>query len=382
MKFFILFIIFNLSSLTFVQAQEDFPTPEVLEAEKSIWKIENDLFTATGFFISPNLFTTNLHAIEEEKNLNSFYLKQKGNPNFLNIKQIVAISAVYDLAIIEIEGTSQHYLKLSEAKLKPDENLSLVGYLDEIFTKIKNIGRSNLINNSFFSFSVNYSELDGASGSPVLNDQEQVVGVFSRGRAFNTEISILAIKINHLKNLIAGNIGQNCKGISFKFCLEKEIENLKVLAEQGDAFGQFQLANRYMSGEGLPENNTLALHWYHKSAEQGNALAQYTLAIMYSYGGRVPKNYEKAFNWFQQAAKQGDVIAQYNLAKMYLNGNGVPQNFEEALFWLKKAAEQNHEESQDLIHKLETKFGFKQYLKIRYILETKIIGRCQSIFNP
>ena len=45
MKLFTLFIIFNLSSLTFVQAQ----TAEVLEAEASIWKIHNNYTRATGF---------------------------------------------------------------------------------------------------------------------------------------------------------------------------------------------------------------------------------------------------------------------------------------------------------------------------------------------
>ena len=67
MKFFTLFIIFNLSSLTFVQAQEDFQT------EDSIWEIHNDSSDkGAGFFISPNLFVTTLHIL-------SGLLKNEGN---------------------------------------------------------------------------------------------------------------------------------------------------------------------------------------------------------------------------------------------------------------------------------------------------------------
>ena len=47
MKLFIIFIILNLSSLTFIQAQ----TAEVLEAEAAIWKIDNNYTAATGIGI-------------------------------------------------------------------------------------------------------------------------------------------------------------------------------------------------------------------------------------------------------------------------------------------------------------------------------------------
>ena len=36
--------------------------------------------------------------------------------------------------------------------------------------------------------------------------------------------------------------------MDIKSCLEKEIENLKTLAEQGSAFAQYQLAYRYYKG--------------------------------------------------------------------------------------------------------------------------------------
>ena len=242
MKLFILFIILNLSSLTFVQAQEvlqtenletsypiefveaeslkTYPT-EILDAEASIWKIYNDNGSGTGFFIDSKLFVTNFHVLEGllkyERNLNNTILSQKGNPNTLNIKQVIVVSALYDLAIIEIKETSQHYLNLSETELlKTDDDLFAAGYPFGNLIRIKKIGEINHENDHFFSFPINHSNLLGASGSPVLNNQGQLVGVLFQGHG-NLAYSI---KINNLKNLIKGEIGQNCETMSIKNCLK------------------------------------------------------------------------------------------------------------------------------------------------------------------
>ena len=373
MKFFILFIIFNLSSLTFVQAEGIAQTPEVLEAEKSIWKIKNNVKIGTGFFISPNLFVTNLHVIETlfniEGNLDNIYLIQKGNPNVLNIKQVVAISDVHDLAIIETKETSQNYLNNKE--LTPNEKLLLIGYPKGIFKRLKITKRINFKNNSLLSFSVNHSNVGGASGSPILNDQGQVVGVLSIANEDNTSnINVLyVIKTNHLKKFIAGNTGLNCKGINFKNCLEKEIENLKILAEQGDAEAQYRLADRYLMGRGLPKNNTLAFDLFYKAAMQEHPAAQKNLAGLYIKGIGVTKNKEKGFYWYKIIAMQGDPLAQFVLGHIYLNGQGVPQNFEEASYWLQKSAEQNNKKAQDLIYALETIPSLKRFVRTVYNLK-------------
>ena len=143
MKLFIFFLIFNLSSLTFVQAQ----TPEVLQAEASIWKIHSNYAGATGFFIGPKLFVTNYHVLsgllKNERTLEKIHLSQEGNPNTLNIKQVVSVSVLYDLALIETKETSQHYLTLSQTKAKTDEDLFITGYFGGILTRMKKTGRIN-----------------------------------------------------------------------------------------------------------------------------------------------------------------------------------------------------------------------------------------------
>ena len=93
---------------------------------------------------------------------------------------------------------------------------------------MKKAGRIKYENNKNFSFPVNHKYLPGASGSPILNDQGQVVGVVSVGSAN----LILAKEVSSLKSLIAGDIGQNCKAMNIKTCLRKEIENLKNFSKK------------------------------------------------------------------------------------------------------------------------------------------------------
>ena len=138
-----------------------------------------------------------------KKKLNEIHLTQEGNPKILNIKQIVSVSALYDLAIIETKETSQNYLKLSQTNAKADGDLFITGYPDEVFTRMKKTGRINHENDSFFSFPTNHSDLIGASGSPTLNDQGQAIGVLSQGYSN----LVYSIKINNLKNLTKGDIG-------------------------------------------------------------------------------------------------------------------------------------------------------------------------------
>ena len=80
-----------------------------------------------------------------------------------------------------------------------------------------------------------------------------------------------------------------------------------------------------------------------KSADQGYVHAQYNLANLYLRGNGVTQNDYLAFSWFIKAAEQGDAPAQYNLGRMYLLGKGSDKNILEARFWMKLAIENDDE---------------------------------------
>jgi len=48
------------------------------------------------------------------------------------------------------------------------------------------------------------------------------------------------------------------------------------------------------------------MYWYRRAAEQGDAVAQYNLANMYVQGQGVPKDTIQAHYWYSLAAAQGD----------------------------------------------------------------------------
>ncbi|WP_051497849.1 tetratricopeptide repeat protein [Candidatus Contendibacter odensensis] len=85
-----------------------------------------------------------------------------------------------------------------------------------------------------------------------------------------------------------------------------EIAIIRPLAEKGFAFAQFNLGVLYDQGNGVPQDNALAMQWYQKAAEQGLSQAQVNLAIMYREGQGMPVNLTRAYFWFELADAQGD----------------------------------------------------------------------------
>ena len=53
-------------------------------------------------------------------------------------------------------------------------------------------------------------------------------------------------------------------------------------AEQGFADAQNNLGAMYAEGEGMPQDDRMAVQWYRRAAEQGNATAQAMLDAMYA----------------------------------------------------------------------------------------------------
>jgi uncharacterized protein len=112
-----------------------------------------------------------------------------------------------------------------------------------------------------------------------------------------------------------------------------DIETLKQQAEKGDPEAQWQLGAKYVRGNGVVQDNAIAVRWFSKAAEQGEAKAQVILGAMYATGRGVAQNNATAVSWYSKAAEQGDASAQYNLGFKYANGRGVAQNYVAAHKW-------------------------------------------------
>ena len=322
------------------------------QTQETVWNISNKKTYGTAFAIGPNLFATALHVLEPMlKNKTSFQniSLQKDNSSSLKIKRIIALSPLYDLALLETTGHRGNHLKIKDSTLQSNDALTVMGYPGGTLKEMKKTGKS--IDESFlYTFSVNHSHLPGVSGSPVLNHKNQVKGI----ALFTTKNVLSAVKSKYLKELAEGQRGINCSDFTNQLlCLKQGKNILKTLAKQGNTFAQFQLGSQYRK-KGTKKNTKTAFQWIKKSAEQGYAPAQGLLAMMYSSGEGTEKNPTLAFHWMKKSVKQGYAPDQHELGKMYHSGEGTEKNIHLAFHWMKKSAEQGYDPAQIFLLKSST----------------------------
>ncbi len=134
-------------------------------------------------------------------------------------------------------------------------------------------------------------------------------------------------------------------------------EWLKPLANDGNAAAQFRLGSLYYHGQGVPEDEVMAVFWWKKSAAHGNPDAMFQLAGAYLFGSQAGKFVSdpdrEAAIWYFQAASAGHAEAQYHLGLLFLAGKGVIENRREAARWFRKAAERDHVEARKALASME-----------------------------
>lgn len=75
------------------------------------------------------------------------------------------------------------------------------------------------------------------------------------------------------------------------------------------------------------------------AAQSGLARANYEIANMYRRGRGVPKSWSKALEYYLKAAQMDDRDAQYKVAKIYHYGRGITQNIDKAAEYYHLAAQ-------------------------------------------
>ena len=345
----------------------------------SVWKITSQHHcnnqSGTAFSIDhiqlelpPNQFITNFHVIKglldkecsfsclfSDPDLEDLILSQEGGDEKLQIKKLLAVSAVYDLVLFETKENVKDYLSIAESS-DSTEDLSIYGYPSAFKGDLRHIKKTGPViyeGSYFYSFPVNQSKpLGGASGSPVLNTEEQVVGVAFQG---GTNM-ITVTKLETLREFLLGEKGIDCSMKTTSECLEEAQEEIEKLSESGDAEAQYQLADYYCK---IYKNPEKSFELYKQSAEQGNPEAQYavgkiyldgpeevfkklkcpTKSEIYYDGEKVVKDPKKAIYWLKKSAEQGYAKAQHELGEYYYNETA---DYKEAEFWLRKSDEQGH----------------------------------------
>jgi localization factor PodJL len=113
---------------------------------------------------------------------------------------------------------------------------------------------------------------------------------------------------------------------------------LELAAKQSLAPAQFRLGAFYEKGIAVKQNLAVARDLYAAAAAKGNGKAMHNLAVLYAEGINGPADYRTAAQWFHKAADRGITDSQYNLAILYARGIGVAQNYAESYKWFALAA--------------------------------------------
>jgi len=118
---------------------------------------------------------------------------------------------------------------------------------------------------------------------------------------------------------------------------DEAIRQWRPLADHGDADAQYNIAQAYFLGRGVPQNMNLAEQWYERAARQGHPDAQANYGLLLFQNGRR----SQAIPWIQRAAERGDPRAQYVLGTAMFNGDLVTRDLPRAYALMSRAAAQN-----------------------------------------
>ncbi len=123
----------------------------------------------------------------------------------------------------------------------------------------------------------------------------------------------------------------------------------KRAADNGHAPSQYTLGLLHSRGHSVAKDMAIAVDWYKRAALQGHGKSQFILGVLYDFGKDVARDKNEAIKWYRLAALQGDGRAQYNLALMYDFGQGGLDDPHKATEWYKLAAEQGNTKAQYML---------------------------------
>jgi hypothetical protein len=152
----------------------------------------------------------------------------------------------------------------------------------------------------------------------------------------------------------------------------QSFDEVKKLAQSGDATAQCNLGFSYATGNGVQANMEEAAKWFMRSAEQGHSGGMSNLGMCYEYGRGVNKNISEAIKWYNKAVDLGDTTAALNLGVLFYNGQEAPQNFLDAYRFIKIAAELGDSDAKGHLISIERVISASEKEQIDELLKPKI----------
>jgi TPR repeat protein len=122
-----------------------------------------------------------------------------------------------------------------------------------------------------------------------------------------------------------------------------------VAAREGVLDAQALLGQILLDGQGIEQDQPLALRWFEIAAQRGHLMARNMLGRCHERGWGCTADAAVAVVHYRQAAEAGLDWAMYNYANLLATGRGVIEDQSQALNLYRRAAELGHAKSMNLL---------------------------------
>ena len=122
-----------------------------------------------------------------------------------------------------------------------------------------------------------------------------------------------------------------------------------MAAREGVVDAQALLGQILLDGQGIAQDQPLALRWFDIAARQGHLMARNMLGRCHEHGWGCVADASVAARHYRVGAEAGLDWAMYNFANLLATGRGVSEDQAQALNLYRRAAELGHAKSMNLL---------------------------------
>jgi TPR repeat protein len=122
-----------------------------------------------------------------------------------------------------------------------------------------------------------------------------------------------------------------------------------IAAREGVLDAQALLGQILLDGQGIQQDQPLALRWFEIAAKGGHLMARNMLGRCHEHGWGCVADAAAAARHYRQAAEAGLDWGLYNYANLLATGRGLIEDQLQALNLYRRAAEQGHAKSMNLL---------------------------------
>ncbi len=152
----------------------------------------------SGFFVDKDKIVTNIHVIETASTVFVKHRKEKANRKIVGVQ---GYDVENDLVVLKLAATGIPLSIGDSDKAKKGDSIFSIGYIDSKYKVEK--GTIHSIRNHDKWIRMNKRGGNGGSGGPILNENNEVIGVSVMGGSIGDEPYSVAIPSNTVKSLIA-----------------------------------------------------------------------------------------------------------------------------------------------------------------------------------